>query len=56
MAAKVSFSPTMSFQHVARAIDEAERRVRESVPHARLIYIEPDVLRVEPHTEPHPEE
>jgi cation diffusion facilitator family transporter len=32
---------------VARAIDAAEQRVRESVPVARVIYVEPDILRSE---------
>jgi hypothetical protein len=33
---------------VAAAIDEAERRVREAVPIARVIYIEPDIRRPRP--------
>ena len=32
-------------RHVSRAIDEAEARVREAVPAARLIYLEPDIHR-----------
>jgi hypothetical protein len=30
---------------VATAIDDAERRVRQAVPEARLIYLEPDLER-----------
>jgi hypothetical protein len=30
---------------VAKAIDAAERRVRSAVPIARVIYLEPDLLR-----------
>jgi hypothetical protein len=31
---------------VAAAIDAAERRIREAVPIARVIYVEPDIYRV----------
>ncbi len=48
VVAKVSFSPMMPFERVASAINEAERRVREAVPGVDLMFIEPDVLRVEP--------
>lgn len=48
VVAKVSFSPTMAFERVASAINEAERRVREAVPQVSLMFIEPDVWRAEP--------
>ncbi len=32
-------------RELASAIDEAEARVREAVPAARLIYLEPDIHR-----------
>jgi cation diffusion facilitator family transporter len=45
MAAKIALTPGLPVEAVARAIDEAERRVREAVPDARLIYLEPDLDR-----------
>jgi cation diffusion facilitator family transporter len=45
VAAKVAFPPALSFQEVAAAIDDVERRVRARVPSARPMYIEPDVYR-----------
>ena len=45
VAAKVAVDPQVSVADVARAIDEAEARVRAAVPIAQLIYIEPDVQR-----------
>jgi vacuolar-type H+-ATPase subunit H len=35
----------LRIEEVVRAIDEAEQRVREAVPEARLIYLEPDLDR-----------
>jgi cation diffusion facilitator family transporter len=43
VAAKVAFSPKMRLSDVATAIDSLEARVREAVPIARVIYIEPDI-------------
>lgn len=43
VAAKVAFSPKMKLADVATAINSLEARVREQVPIARVIYIEPDV-------------
>jgi cation diffusion facilitator family transporter len=43
VAAKVAFSPKMKLADVATAINALEARVREQVPIARVIYIEPDV-------------
>ena len=45
VAAKIAFVPMMRIEDVARAIDDAEHRVREAVPKARLIYLEPDLDR-----------
>ena len=45
VAAKIAFAPMMRIEDVARAIDDAEQRVREEVPDARLIYLEPDLDR-----------
>jgi hypothetical protein len=36
---------TATGEQVAKAIDAAERRVRSAVPIARVIYLEPDLLR-----------
>ena len=45
VAAKIALTPGLPVEAVARAIDEAEQRVREAVPDARLIYLEPDLDR-----------
>ncbi|MFF5987772.1 cation diffusion facilitator family transporter [Prauserella flavalba] len=45
VAAKLALRSGLPMADVARAIDEAERRVREKVPVARLIYLEPDLDR-----------
>ncbi len=45
IAAKIAVPATMSTGEVARVIDEAEARVRSSVPAARIIYLEPDLDR-----------
>jgi cation diffusion facilitator family transporter len=47
VAAKVDLSSTAD-QHPARAIDRVEERIRDRVPSARVIYIEPDVFREKP--------
>ncbi|WP_019819270.1 cation diffusion facilitator family transporter [Saccharomonospora saliphila] len=46
VAAKLALRPGLDMELVARAIDEAEARVRAEVPAARLIYLEPDLYRV----------
>ncbi len=46
VAAKISIGPSDSGQDIAKAIDDAEARIREAVPIARVIYLEPDVQRV----------
>jgi cation diffusion facilitator family transporter len=45
VAAKIALTPGLPVEQVARAIDEAEARVRAAVPDARLIYLEPDLDR-----------
>lgn len=43
VAAKVELDGALDFREVVRVLDEAERRVREQVPIARVMYLEPDV-------------
>ena len=45
VGAKVAFDSSLTVSELAEAVDELERRVRESVPDARTIYVEPDLLR-----------
>ncbi|MBB5955166.1 cation diffusion facilitator family transporter [Saccharothrix tamanrassetensis] len=45
VAAKIALNPGLSVSEVAEAIDDAEQRVRNKVPAARLIYLEPDLDR-----------
>lgn len=45
VAAKVGFGASAKLADVARAIDELEADIRAAVPVARVIYIEPDVVR-----------
>jgi cation diffusion facilitator family transporter len=42
VAGKVALAPTLNFEEVVDAIDDAEGRVRQRVPSARVIYLEPD--------------
>ena len=46
VAAKISIGRSETGQEIAKAIDDAETRIREAVPIARVIYLEPDVQRV----------
>ncbi len=46
VAAKIGIARSDSGQDIAKAIDDAEVRIREAVPIARVIYLEPDVQRV----------
>lgn len=52
VAAKVAMPRTATLDAVAAAIDAAEARVRAAVPSARVIYVEPDLLRTEDAAEP----
>ena len=45
VAAKIAVPPTENAADVARHINETEARIREAVPIARVIYIEPDIYR-----------
>jgi divalent metal cation (Fe/Co/Zn/Cd) transporter len=45
VAAKIELDAKLGFADVAHAIDGAEARVREQVPSARMIFLEPDVTR-----------
>ncbi len=45
VAAKLEFEPSLSLLELAHAIDATESSVRDRVPSARLIFIEPDVFR-----------
>jgi cation diffusion facilitator family transporter len=45
VAAKIALKPGLPVEAVATAIDEAEARIREAVPEARVIYLEPDLDR-----------
>jgi len=47
VGAKLAFPAEMRFSDVAAAIDRIEVRIRTAVPAARVIYIEPDVARIE---------
>ena len=44
VAAKIAVTRTTTRREaIARAIDDAERRIRAAVPIARVIYLEPDL-------------
>jgi cation diffusion facilitator family transporter len=45
VVAKLEFDPSLSVGDLAGVIDEAERQLRDSVPQARLVFIEPDIKR-----------
>ncbi|GHS88125.1 transporter [Actinomycetota bacterium] len=45
VAAKIEVTATSSADEIARAIDDAEARVRTAVPIATVIYLEPDLRR-----------
>jgi divalent metal cation (Fe/Co/Zn/Cd) transporter len=45
VAAKLEFDRSLTFEELARAIDETEARIRAAVPEVGLIYIEPDYVR-----------
>lgn len=47
VAAKISVGAADTGQAIAKAIDDAELRIRTAVPIARVIYLEPDVERVQ---------
>jgi cation diffusion facilitator family transporter len=45
VGAKIAVKGTSNAADIATAIDEAEVNIRKAVPTARIIYLEPDVLR-----------
>jgi divalent metal cation (Fe/Co/Zn/Cd) transporter len=45
VAAKVEFDPELTIRQLADVIDQVEVEVRAVSPEARMIFIEPDVLR-----------
>jgi cation diffusion facilitator family transporter len=45
VAAKLAYRPALSTVEIANAINDAEARIRQQVPEARLIYLEPDLDR-----------
>ena len=45
VAAKIAVSHGDTAEGIARGIDAAEQRIREAVPSARVIYLEPDIRR-----------
>lgn len=48
VAAKIAVRGEDTAARVARAIDAAESRIREAVPIARVIYLEPDIYQPDP--------
>jgi cation diffusion facilitator family transporter len=50
VAAKIALEPGLPLADVASEIDAVEQRIRESVPAARLIYLEPDLDRTPANT------
>jgi cation diffusion facilitator family transporter len=47
VAAKVEFDTTLSVHDLADAIDGTEVEIRDALPEARLVFIEPDVYRAD---------
>jgi cation diffusion facilitator family transporter len=47
VGAKVEFDAALDLAQVAAAIDQTEQLLREAVPIARVVYLEPDVYRPE---------
>ncbi|SDT69909.1 cation diffusion facilitator family transporter [Actinoplanes derwentensis] len=47
VAVKIAVPKSETAEEVARHIDQTEVRIREAVPIARVIYIEPDIYRAE---------
>ena len=45
VGAKIALAPGLRLEDVAQAIDDAEQRIRATVPEARIIYLEPDLDR-----------
>ena len=45
VAAKLAFDQTLDVASLADVVNDVERRIREEVPHATPIYVEPDLMR-----------
>ena len=45
VAAKIAVKPNATAKEIAHAIDMAEENIRKAMPTARVIYLEPDILR-----------
>ncbi|PRY43852.1 cation diffusion facilitator family transporter [Umezawaea tangerina] len=54
VAAKIALNPGLTVAQTAEAINDAELRVRNKIPAARLIYLEPDLDRSLTETAPDP--
>ncbi|GEK79372.1 cation diffusion facilitator family transporter [Agrococcus baldri] len=52
IAAKVAFPPQSDIEHIATTINDLESALRTEVPHARVIYIEPDLYIEQPEIAP----
>jgi divalent metal cation (Fe/Co/Zn/Cd) transporter len=52
VAAKLGFAADATLERIAADINRVEARVREAVPSARVIYLEPDIYR--PDSDPAP--
>ena len=45
VAAKIEFDRGLGFEDLAEAINAVEARIKEAVPAAQMIYVEPDIVR-----------
>ena len=52
VAAKIAFPPHSDIEHIATTINDLESTLRAEVPHARVIYIEPDLYLEQPEIAP----
>ncbi len=46
VAARIEFDPSLPSEELALAVDGVERTIRHDVPHARPMYIQPDLRRL----------
>jgi divalent metal cation (Fe/Co/Zn/Cd) transporter len=52
VAAKIAVDASETGAEIAKAIDDAEKRVRAAVPIAKVIYLEPDIYSAAPGVKP----
>ena len=45
VGAKVEFDGGLSMDELAGVVNDVEKALREAVPEARIVYIEPDIAR-----------